>query len=707
MTVLAAAGLTSEQLLAFWASLTTLLVAAHGLGALARRLGQPSVVGELTAGIVLGPSLLGVVAPGIQAWLFPDDPAVQGMLAAVAWIGVVLLLVCTGFETDVRLLRRLGRASAGVTVGSLLVPLAGGAVLGWALPSTFVGELGSRSSFALFVAVALSISALPVIARVLYDLQLLRRDLGQITIAAGMVNDLVGWVLLGVVAGLATNSSAVGPALLRTVGGLAALTAITATVGRRAVDRLLRAVRERARRPGAMVGAIVAVALSAGVVTQWLGVEAVIGAFIAGILFGQSRYADRRAQEVVEQVTQGVFAPVFFATAGLSVDLSMLASPAAAWWTAVIVAAATATKFVGAYAGGRIGGLGARHSAALGVALNARGALEIVVATIGLSLAVLNARSYAAIVVMAVATSMLAGPALKAVLRGDRLDAEESQRLAREVLLADSILGTSAALLPTRGGTNSISAARVLDGVLQPGADVTLLTVHARTGDLAGRQSAAAAKALSSLISAHPVRWIDRVHGDVAAAVLAEARLGYGLVALGMSHAEHAHGMSATLQRILAHTPVPVLLLSRSPSADTIKPPLRTIVVPSLSTRAGRAAQDVAFALGAAVDARVHAIHVVATPGPGGAGAATTTGDQLLAGSAAIAASFGHRASLHRAYGTMPGRELVTHAHDTGADMIVAGVDPERADDRVFLGYDAEHLLAHAPQTVALVIMPR
>lgn len=711
MTLLASVGLSSDQLLVFWASLVALLGVAHGLGALARRMGQPSVVGELAAGIALGPSVLGVVAPGAHAWLFPEDAVQNGLLLAVSWIGVVLLLVGTGFETDLKLLRRLGRASAGVATGSLIVPLAGGALLGWLLPQGFVGDTGSRSSFVLFIAVALSISALPVIAKVLYDLRLMRRDLGQITIAAGMTNDLVGWVLLGVVAGLASADGALVATLARSIGGLIVFVVLAFTVGRRAIDRVLRRVRERSTRASALVGVIAIIALGAGVITQWLGVEAVLGAFIAGIVIGQSRYADTHAQGVLEDVTQSIFAPIFFATAGLSVDLSLLFTPTGALWTVVIIAMAAATKFAGAYIGGRAGGLSATHSAALGAALNARGALEIVVATIGLNLGVLTDTSYAAIVVMALVTSLAAGPALKALLRGERIGDTESARLAREALLADSVVGATSALLPTRGGTNSIPAARILDAILQPGSYLTMLTVHGSADDAARRQGAAAVGALRSLIRRQTVNWIDRIDEDAAAAIDAEARLGYGLMALGMTHGIGGSGMSETLERIIARSTVPVLLISRSPAAVSMEPPIRHIAVPSTGTRCGRAAQDVAFALAEQMQAQAHAIHVVATPAPPGldpAGPASlTSGDEMLARSADIAARFGQTATLHRTHGTMLGQELLRHAERVQADMVVAGVDLHTSGDRAFIGYDAEYLIGHANQTVALILFPQ
>jgi Kef-type K+ transport system membrane component KefB/nucleotide-binding universal stress UspA family protein len=710
MTILASGALTSEQLLVFWASLATLLGVAHLLGALARRLGQPTVVGELAAGIVLGPSVMGGVVPGLQAWLFPDDAAQRALLMAVSWIGVVLLLVCTGFETDLKLLRRLGRASAAVATGSLVVPLAGGALLGWLLPRTFVGDGGARSSFVLFLAIALSISALPVIAKVLFDLGIVRRELGQITIAAGMTNDLVGWILLGVVAGMASSDAFSLATLLRGVGGLAAFVVAAFTIGQRGVDRLLRRTRE-AGRPAALTAAMVIVVLAAGVITQWLGVEAVLGAFIAGVVLGRSRYADRHAQDVLETVTHSVFAPIFFATAGLSVDLGRLATPTVLGWTVAVIAAATLTKFAGAYIGGRVGGLTGRHATALGAALNARGALEIVVATIGLNLGVLNETSYAVIVVMALVTSMAAGPALTAVLRGERIAADESARLAREVLLAASVVGATSALLPTRGGTNSIPAARVLDALLEPDARLTLLTVHASSNDVARRQGAAAVGALSSVVRDHAVDWIDRVDDEAAGAILSEARLGYGLMALGMTRGGGTSAMSPTLHRVIARSPVPVLLVSRSRAVDTVEQAIRHVVVPSTGTRTGRAAQDVAFATAARLGAQAHAVHVVATPStrePDLAGVGVPmSGDELLAASAHIAAGFGQTAALHRAHGSLPAEELLRHADRVDADLIVAGAESHISGDRVFLGYNAEYLLAHSTRTLVLVLLPR
>ena len=173
---------TEHQLLVFWVGLLVILVAARLLGAVMQRIGQPAVMGELAAGLILGPSVLGKLAPDITDWLFPADDVQTGMLFTVGWLGVLFLLVSTGFETDLGLIGRLGRAAVIVSAGSLLVPAIAGFAVGWFLPMAFVGSDTERYIFALFVAAALSISSLPVIAKILGEMGLMRRKRGRIAV---------------------------------------------------------------------------------------------------------------------------------------------------------------------------------------------------------------------------------------------------------------------------------------------------------------------------------------------------------------------------------------------------------------------------------------------------------------------------------------------------------------------------------------------
>lgn len=472
--------MTEHQVLIFWCQILALLLVARGLGGLMRRFGQPAVVGELAAGLLLGPSVLGRVAPHTFAWLFPSDPVQVGMLAAVASLGVLFLLIATGFETDLGLVRRLGRATTRVAFGSLFVPAVAGAAIGFAMPEVFLGSSAQRPVFALLITTALSISALPVIAAVLSQLGLMRRSISQLMVAAAMMNDVVGWVLLGVVSGLAQSGSFQLGSLLSTLAGLVALAAFAFTVGQRVVDLLLRRAREQRAGPTGTFTITLLVALASGCVTQALGLEAVLGAFIAGTVLGRSKFRDDETFVMLERITMSLLAPIFFASAGLRVDLGVIADPQVAWWGVVVVLAASLSKFGGAYLGGWYAGLPVRERLALGAGLNARGAVEIVVATVGLSLGVLNDSSYAVIVLMAMATSVMAPPLLRWTLQGWEGSDEERARLEQESLLGGNVLiRGKRVLLPSHGGSNSMLAGRIVDLAWPPEVEVTLLSAGA------------------------------------------------------------------------------------------------------------------------------------------------------------------------------------------------------------------------------------
>lgn len=222
-----------HELLLLWVQLVVLLVTARTLGLLAQRLRQPRVVGELAAGVLIGPSIAGRLFPDLVGWLFPGDPVQSALLLSIAWLGILLLLLVTGFGTDLDLLRRPGRPVVGLSVGSLIVPLSMGFLLGWSMPEWLWGPEADRVGFASFIAVALSISALPVIAKIMTEMGLMRRNVGQLTIAAGMINDLIGWMLLGVVVGLFSAGSVQLTGLALTVVSVVLFLLVGLTVGHR------------------------------------------------------------------------------------------------------------------------------------------------------------------------------------------------------------------------------------------------------------------------------------------------------------------------------------------------------------------------------------------------------------------------------------------------------------------------------------------
>src|SRR3954454_1338066 len=232
------------MMLVFWVDLVVLAVTARLLGALMRRFGQPSVVGELFAGLLLGPSLLGKAMPAVEKWMFPGSVAQSGLILVVATVGIVMMLIYTGFETDLTLIRSLGREVALVAGFSVVLPLALGLATGTMLPDSFVSDHG-RGLVVLFIGAALAISSLPVIAKILAEMRLTRRNFGQVILAAGMANDVVGWLLLGALAGAAKSGSFQPAHLAVTVVAMLAVLVGMLTVGQRGVDVVLRWARAR------------------------------------------------------------------------------------------------------------------------------------------------------------------------------------------------------------------------------------------------------------------------------------------------------------------------------------------------------------------------------------------------------------------------------------------------------------------------------
>lgn len=407
--------LDEHSLLVFWCQILIVLALARTGGYLLRLVGQPRVIGELLAGVLIGPSVLGQLSPDGFDWLFPPSERQAGLLLGLAWIGIVFLLGITGAEVDVSTIRRQGRAATTATIGSLIVPLAFGAAVATALPENMIGSEGYRTVFVSFFAVAFAISSLPVAARILGDLGLSKEPFAQLALGVATANDVVGWLLLGVVVGVAESGTFAPGPLVVTVVVVTATAGAVLRFGPRVLDHVSFAVERRSGGPAAEASLIALTVVGVGMITHAVGIEVVIGAFIAGIAIGGSRLGVGKGMEAITSITNGIFAPLFFAIAGIRVDLTRLGAASVAFWAVVVTIAATVAKILGSYAGGRAGRLDHRDSLGLGVTLNARGALEIVVATVGLSLGVIGSTAYTIIVVMALVTTAITGPLLRLI----------------------------------------------------------------------------------------------------------------------------------------------------------------------------------------------------------------------------------------------------------------------------------------------------
>lgn len=402
--------MTEYQLLIFLIEILVLLAAARLGGEVANRLGLPHLVGELIAGIMLGPSLLGWVWPAAFDALFPAEALQRGLLDATAWIGVVFLALLAGLATRLGLLRGMGSAVFGSWVGGFGLPFACGFALGMVFPQAMIPGSIERPVFALFISTAMSITAIPVIARILMDLGIAKTRVGVVVIASALADDTVGWVMLSIVAGLATGGVE-SMAIARTVALTIGFVGLAFTVGRRATLALLTFSR-RSKLPYAELSGMFMMVLASGAVTQAIGVHLVLGVFVAAILIGQDPDLTEESTSALRGVGMGIFVPVFFASVGLKVDLTSLRGPAL-MFTLIALVVACGSKVIGAGLGARLGGMSAPEALSIGLARNARGAMELVIAAIGLAIGILNPSSYAMIVLIAVVTTVMTAPLLR------------------------------------------------------------------------------------------------------------------------------------------------------------------------------------------------------------------------------------------------------------------------------------------------------
>ncbi|MEO6027061.1 MAG: cation:proton antiporter, partial [Candidatus Binatia bacterium] len=447
-------GIQPHTLLTFVLQLALLLTAARGLAEIFRRFGQPPVIGELTAGVLLGPSVLGLLAPDLQLALFPRDPLQFQILEVIAWLGMIWLLLMTGIETELGVLRNLGRAAFYASLLGMVVPFGSAFAFGWILPDRLLVTPDHRMIFSLFLATALSISAIPVIARILTELDLMRRNVGVVILGAGVTDDTTGWLLLSIIAGVATRGESSLASVAISVTSTLAFVALVYLFGVRTVSALLQWVDDRVEVRHATVTVALVIALVFAAITEVIGIHAVFGAFVAGLVIGRSPRLRKSTIEQLEGPLVAIFAPIFFAYAGLKVDL---AHGFELWVTLALIAVACAGKLLGASAGAYWGGLGLWESLAIGSGMNARGGMGLVVALIGLSLGIVTAPMYAAIVMVAIVTSAIAGPLLRWTTRHIPVAPDEAERFRRQAEREQALLPAEGlkVLLPTSGGHNA------------------------------------------------------------------------------------------------------------------------------------------------------------------------------------------------------------------------------------------------------------
>jgi Kef-type K+ transport system membrane component KefB len=398
----------------FFLQLAVILGVCRAVGWLARCVGQPQVVGEMIAGVVLGPSVFGAFAPGLQAALFPPDS--KPVLFSVCQVGLAVYMFLVGVEFDAGLIRSRLRSAATVSLSGILVPFGLGAAAAWWLaprvpifsPST------SAAEGMLFLGAAMSITAFPMLARIIYERGLTGTSLGTLALAAGSIDDAAAWCALAVV--LASFAGDPTVAFVALGGGLAYVLVVW-LAGSRLLRFMARKAEERGNLTHAMLGTTLALVMLGAWFTDAVGIYAVFGAFILGVAVPKGFFAQALHRHL-EKMTTAFLLPLFFVYSGLNTRLDLLVSPGLLGVTFLLFFLAVAGKGIACSVAAWLGGEPPREALAIGALMNARGLMELIILNIGLERGVITPVLFTMLVIMAVVTTLMATPAFNLVRKG-------------------------------------------------------------------------------------------------------------------------------------------------------------------------------------------------------------------------------------------------------------------------------------------------
>jgi Kef-type K+ transport system membrane component KefB/nucleotide-binding universal stress UspA family protein len=725
--------MTEPSLAIFLAEIVALVVCGRLLGELMERIGQPAVMGQLIGGMLLGPSVFGALAPGLQHALFPGNAGQKAMLDAISQLGILLLLLLTGMETDLSVIRRSRRTAFSVSIAGIAIPFACGLAVGQWLPDSILPDPHRRFITALFLGTALSISSVKIVALLVRELGFLRRTVGQVIVAAAIIDDTIGWIIMSVIFGLALHGGIDVMSVTRSVLGTALFLVVSFTVGRRIVFFLIRWANDRFVSELSAITMIIVVTGLMALITDAIGVHTVLGAFVAGILVGQSPILTRHIDEQLRGLIVALFMPVFFGIAGLSANLRALTSMDLLLLTAGLIVIASIGKFAGAVLGGRIGGLTLAESFAVGSGMNARGSTEVIIASFGLSMGALSQNLFTSIVTMAIVTTLIMPFMLRWSFARLPMRPDEQERLEREDVEARGFISNVERLLLAVDSSYSGQLASRLVGLLAGVRQIPTTALHfdyATAATLPGAEEQAERTATvltRAALSAgeasdppgepdppkHDIDITTRVEepGASERAISEEAKKGYGLLFIGREPASVGNRFTEQITRsaVSFGGPIAITIARGAHHPDSNTAPL-SILVPITGTPTSRQGAEMAIALAQGSRGSVTALHLA-----GNYPKENRWGVRLgaaLSPDASADAAIREIVDLGKAYGVEVKGALRSRRTAENAiireirgghyDLLVMGVSP-RPGEQLFFGEVPADLLERAPCSLLFV----
>lgn len=399
--------------------LAIMLLFARALAEIVQKFKQPAVVGELLAGIILGPTVLGMVTPDFFEYMFQSNPSANLALDGIVQVAVILLLFIAGLEVELHLVWSQGKSALSISLLGLVIPFVLGFVFPFFMPGFFGLAEGDKLLFSLFMGTAMSITALPVVVRILMDLNLFKTKMGMVIVAGAMVNDIIGWLIFSVILSFMGKSGNLS--LINTIGITLLFTGFMLTFGKGLINRVLPWINKKLAWPGGLLSLSMAFCFLAAAFTEWLGIHAIFGAFLLGVALGDSDHLSEKAKEIIHQFINNIFAPLFFVSIGLKINFFTNFNLGL---VLAIIVISFAGKIIGSGFGAFRSGYKINEALAVGFGMNARGAMEIILGLIALENGLINEKLFVALVVMALVTSMTSGPLMKWALKKKPIGSE-------------------------------------------------------------------------------------------------------------------------------------------------------------------------------------------------------------------------------------------------------------------------------------------
>jgi len=428
--------LSSDEVLSFLIIVSVILITARVLGEIFRKFKQPAVIGEILAGIILGPSLLGTLFPHLFETIFTSQKGIPfKAFDGLAQMGIILLMFIAGFEVDLKQIRKQGKKAASISLMGLVFPFALGFGTVWFFYDRIFSTPQGTSLVipAMFFGTALSITALSVIAKILLDMNILRSKIGNLVLTAAMIDDFLGWILFSIIIQMMGKSDS----SFGSVAMVIVFTIFMVTLGKWIVDKIL-LIADKFLSIGGLITVAVSLCLLSAVFTEYLGVRGIFGAFLMGVAIGDSKYFPERLQNILHQFVVNIIAPLFFASIGLRVNFVANFNIEI---VGIILLIACLAKLIGAGAGARMSGMNKNESFAVAFGMNSRGSQEIVLLTLALQAKIIDERIFVGLVVMTVISILMAGPLMKYYLaKNDAVEAANNEPQVTIVAQPETII---------------------------------------------------------------------------------------------------------------------------------------------------------------------------------------------------------------------------------------------------------------------------